>query len=1422
MKPIKYALFILLATFSAAAHALGTITGVTITPGTTNAHVSWTAYSGAVDYDIRQVTSLSYPSSGAYSNSLVKYSGVYHNLNNFAYWLGDSPSTTIDVNGLYGVGNGTYWVIEAVNALGPAPWSNLSSVLDNMPSYSYANPPPGYPTPAAAIALAGVYGSLLPTFNSSNILNGFSSPGVISEANEGTTLDGLFSTNGQGAYTDTPVVIAQSAPFTLTANGDGAIPSGMDVLAGYVFDPFISATTFTIPKYFSSNNLTVPATGPSSDSETYQMLDSAETWNILVQLCDVLHTRTFVAMDHLMDVAFDAGEGNETNAQNNNPMHIAHGYWAIQPTQNFDQSGGKILHTTLEVDDYVENGRRNIGIFLQPTHDLLQQFDGNIPNTLNNSQSIEIDINSAAYKGEEWITVPPVPPSSTPTRNSILFLNYFKPNGVGIDNKARYDVFTAAQIKTYFASSSSLGTSTITVDDASDFAVGDKLILGVGLGSQETATILTVNTSTGVITFGTPLTQNHTSADPILNSSEGRIQIWRNGSLGADAAIPGGIPWAISSTIHAPYDTTTVNLFHIKYHSSLDWQENQEFAPFNSYYTGVFPLQFTAITQVSRTAGTPYNTEIVSVSGHSFTNADVGQYLEQPNNLSNTFQIVSAAGGNATIACYGASTINTGQPGIESQTPAPAGSANTLATTSNIGATTITVSQPPTLVTAGDSVNIDTASFAETRTVASSSTINNTITFTTALTYGHSGGVNVIDTTLGQRVPQQWKMGMPTSDERHWGNIGMEVFPTAATTWAGIGSRITQTNPIGTAPATPSAPTGVTAIAGNAQVSLAWSASTNATSYTVLRSLTSGSGYVAIASPTSTSYLDTGLTNGTTYYYVVTATNSSGTSGDSSQVSATPIAPAVTSTALFNPKMIGDGAANNFSTLGWVPGLADAQWNLLAAGTGIGLAYSGGTITISNTGLTTPYTASLPLLITSSNFSINNATTTTVGAANFPTAGALVVSSGAVSEAQPITAIGSGLSLSGGTLTSTGSGGSVTTFSAGTLSPLFTTTVTNATTTPALAFSLDSASALSWFGNGTGSSGAPTFSTSPLPASLIPFPSATSIGGVESLASTSHEWINAISTSGVPTATQPAFTDISGTATVAQGGTGQTTYTDGQLLIGDSSTNGLDKATITAGSNITVTNGHGSITIAASGGGGSLSTDYISGLLLKFNSTTIIQAGTGSAYVPSASAVVTVSSAITNTPSLAASSTYGVLLNSSGALVVTVSTSLTLTNYQGTAWEDASGNRLLGWFITDGSSHIVSFLCVGNRVIYLTNIYAASPYRVLNAGTSLTSVSVSCASVAPPTSRLITAIIFIAVSSSGSGQAFFGSSDGVTPVSSGQTFLNVADSTSVGLGGNTTSAQIDIEVNSSQAFLYENSSSSLATTVTVSGYYADR
>lgn len=80
--------------------------------------------------------------------------------------------------------------------------------------------------------------------------------------------------------------------------------------------------------------------------------------------------------------------------------------------------------------------------------------------------------------------------------------------------------------------------------------------------------------------------------------------------------------------------------------------------------------------------------------------------------------------------------------------------------------------------------------------------------------------------------------------------------------------------------------------------------------------------------------------------------------------------------------------------------------------------------------------------------------------------------------------------------------------------------------------------------------------------------------------------------------------DLTGTLPVANGGTGQTTYTDGQLLIGNTATTGLSKATITAGSGVSISNGNGSITISATGSGGTITSVTASSPLASSGGTT--------------------------------------------------------------------------------------------------------------------------------------------------------------------------------------------------------------------------
>lgn len=112
----------------------------------------------------------------------------------------------------------------------------------------------------------------------------------------------------------------------------------------------------------------------------------------------------------------------------------------------------------------------------------------------------------------------------------------------------------------------------------------------------------------------------------------------------------------------------------------------------------------------------------------------------------------------------------------------------------------------------------------------------------------------------------------------------------------------------------PTAPTGLTASGGNAQVTLNWTASTGATSYDILRGTSAGgeSATPIATGVTTVSYVDHSVTNGTTYYYEVIAVNGVGSSGRSNEASAAPSAgnPTFSATATASP----NPATQNSST----------------------------------------------------------------------------------------------------------------------------------------------------------------------------------------------------------------------------------------------------------------------------------------------------------------------------------------------------------------------------------------------------------------------------------------------------------------------------------------------------------------------------
>ena len=187
----------------------------------------------------------------------------------------------------------------------------------------------------------------------------------------------------------------------------------------------------------------------------------------------------------------------------------------------------------------------------------------------------------------------------------------------------------------------------------------------------------------------------------------------------------------------------------------------------------------------------------------------------------------------------------------------------------------------------------------------------------------------------------------------------------------------------------PPAPASITASPGNHSLLVRWPAVPGATSYNILRSTTSGSGYTSIATnvtgpvcgsgPENATYLDNTAVNGTPYYYVVQSVNTVGMSGNSTQSAVA--TPAVTAPGLAPATPAGFTAtpASGSVALSWTaPGTASyytVKRSTLCSN-GAGTYNNLGTITLSNNVTGTSYTDTSP-----TNGSIYSYTVTAINAA---------------------------------------------------------------------------------------------------------------------------------------------------------------------------------------------------------------------------------------------------------------------------------------------------------------------------------------------------------------------------------------------------------------------------------------------------------
>ena len=242
----------------------------------------------------------------------------------------------------------------------------------------------------------------------------------------------------------------------------------------------------------------------------------------------------------------------------------------------------------------------------------------------------------------------------------------------------------------------------------------------------------------------------------------------------------------------------------------------------------------------------------------------------------------------------------------------------------------------------------------------------------------------------------------------------------------------------------------------------------------------------------------------------------------------------------------------------------------------------------------------------------------------------------------------------------------------------------------------------------------------------LPNPTSSTLGGVQSAAAVSHQFVNQITTLGVVSLAQPAFTDLSGTATVAQGGTGVTAAqgngTKVQLSSGTTTTNDCVKFdangnTVDAGSacgsgggSVSVTSTSPSLIITPSPGTGTFTIGLSDLINPQGNaaSYSIVTGDIGKFITHTRSSAMADSLPQAGTTGFEAGKSFSEINLGTGTLTITPTTS----TINGASTLTLAQNQS-AYLISDGTNYVAGFLGGGTSI--------STPVSVANGGTGLSS-----------------------------------------------------------------------------------------------------